>query len=67
MLRPTDIEQLKGDHSRYAVVIGVAKRAREIAVDAENKGEILIEKPVSLAITDFKKGDYVLSEEKDPE
>lgn len=67
MLRPTDIEQLKGDHSRYAVVIGVAKRAREIAVDAENNGEILIEKPVSLAIADFKKGDYVLSEEKDPE
>ncbi|MBP3389331.1 MAG: DNA-directed RNA polymerase subunit omega [Clostridia bacterium] len=65
MLRPTDIEQLKGDHSRYAVVIGVAKHARDIAIDAENKGEILIEKPVSLAIADFKNGEYVLSDESD--
>ncbi len=65
MLRPTDIEQLKGDHSRYAVVIGVAKHARDIAIDAENKGEILIEKPVSLAIADFKKGDYVITDENE--
>lgn len=27
MLRPTDIEKLKGKNSRYAVVVGVAKRA----------------------------------------
>ena len=65
MLRPTDIEQLKGDHSRDAVVIGVAKHARDIAIEAENKGEILIEKPVSLAIADFKKGDYVITDENE--
>ena len=65
MLRPTDIEQLKGDHSRYAVVIGVAKHARDIAIDAENNGEIIIENPVSLAIADFKNGEYVLSDESD--
>lgn len=28
MLAPNDIEELKGENSRYAVVIGVAKRAR---------------------------------------
>lgn len=27
MLRPTDIEKLKGKESRYAVVVGIAKRA----------------------------------------
>ncbi len=67
MLRPTDIEKLKGNNSRYAVVVGVAKRAREIAEDAENGGVILTEKPVSLAISDIKDGDYrlIVHEEKE--
>lgn len=60
MLRPTDIEKIRGVSSRYAVVVGVAKRARDIAEQAEEKGEILIEKPVSLAIGDFADGDYKL-------
>ena len=67
MLRPTDIEKLKGNNSRYAVVVGVAKRAREIAEEAEAHGEILIEKPVSLAINDFKNGDYKLIVPKEEE
>ncbi|MBQ7038819.1 MAG: DNA-directed RNA polymerase subunit omega [Clostridia bacterium] len=58
MLKPTDIEQLKGKNSRYAVVIGVAKRARSIAQDAEDNGVVLTEKPVSMAILDFTEGDY---------
>ncbi len=60
MLRPTDIEKLKGKNSRYAVVVGVAKRAREIAEEAEKSGAILTEKPVSLAIADIRDGDYRL-------
>ena len=58
MLRPTDLEKLKGNKSRYAVVMGVAKRAREIAEKAEQDGTILIEKPVSLAVADLTEGDY---------
>ena len=58
MLRPTDIENLKGNESRYAVVVGVAKRARQIAEEAENEGVVLIEKCVSLTINDFTNGDY---------
>lgn len=58
MLRPMDIEQLKGNKSRYAIVIGVAKRAREITDQANEQSAILIEKPVSLAITDLLSGDY---------
>ena len=67
MLRPTDIEKLKGKNSRYAVVVGVAKRAREIAEEAEKGGAILTEKPVSLAISDIKDGDYrlIVHEEKE--
>ena len=57
MLAPNDIEELKGENSRYAVVVGVAKRARQIAEQAEENKEILIEKTVSLAIQDFRSGD----------
>lgn len=57
MLKPTDIEELKGNHSRYAVVIGVAKRAREISENAQENDEILLDKTVSLAINDFKEGE----------
>lgn len=60
MLNPNDIETLKGNNSRYAVVIGVAKRARDIAEIAEENKEILIEKTVSLAINDIKSGEYKL-------
>ncbi len=60
MLNPTDIEVLKGNNSRYAVVIGVAKRARDIAETAEENKEILVEKTVSLAINDIKSGEYKL-------
>ncbi len=66
MLAPSDIEELKGKNSRYAVVVGVAKRARQIADEAEENKEILIEKTVSLAIRDFKNGDcslFVMSDE----
>lgn len=65
MLNPRDIENLKGNNSRYAVVIGIAKRARDIAQEAEDNGVILIEKPVSVAINDFEGGDYkmVVSDE----
>ena len=57
---------MKVKNSRYAVVVGVAKRARQIADEAEENKEILIEKTVSLAIRDFKNGDcslFVMSDE----
>ena len=66
MLNPSDIEKLKGKNSRYAVVVGIAKRARDIAQEAEDNGVILIEKPVSMAIGDFEGGDYkmIVSDEE---
>ena len=67
MLNPNDIEKIQGDNSRYAFVIGIAKRAREIAEQAEQEQTILLEKPVSMAIEDFESGDYKLVEEDHPE
>lgn len=48
---------LKGDISRYALVVAVAKRSREITDKANEDKEILIEKPVSLAVRDFLDGE----------
>lgn len=47
---------LKDHMSRYSLVIATAKRAREIAEEAEEKGEILTEKTVSLALEDIVEG-----------
>ena len=43
-----------GKVSRYALVIGVAKRARQITKDFEDCGIVSDEKSVLLAIEDFK-------------
>ena len=69
MLKPTDSERIKGKNSRYAVVVGVAKRARDIAEKAEEEGVILAEKTVSMAIGDFADGDYeiIVNEPKEEE
>ncbi len=55
-------EMLSGKKSRYSLVIGVAKRAREISSEAEQEGKIIIEKPVNLAIKDFKDHKYEIIE-----
>lgn len=60
-------DMLTGKESRYALVIGVAKRAREIANDFKEEGVITDEKPVLLAIEDFKNHKYNILEEGDEE
>lgn len=62
MHRPAAIEILKGDESYYSLVVAVAKRARDIAEEAETSGTILIEKPVQLAVEQFADGRYKLIE-----
>lgn len=42
--------------NRYMLVNVVARRARQIAEDAEMNGEILTEKPVTLAIHEVAEG-----------
>lgn len=65
MHRPSSADILQGNQSYYSLVIGIAKRARTIAEDAEEKGEILIEKPVKLAVEEFARGDYRFVERED--
>ncbi len=54
MIRASIDDMLSGKESRYALVIGVAKRARAIAQNFEDEGIITDEKPVLLAVEEFK-------------
>lgn len=54
MIRASIDDMLSGKESRYALVIGVAKRARAIAQNFEDEGIITDEKPVLLAIDELK-------------
>ncbi len=56
MLRPSMNEILKKNQSSYAFVLEVAKRARDIAAEAEEAHEVLEEKPVKLAVDEFARG-----------
>lgn len=53
MLKPSENMIRTPHRSQYSLVIAVAKRARAIADEAEQNKEILVEKPVDLAVQDF--------------
>ena len=48
--------------SRYSLVTATAKRAREIAEEAEENKQIITEKPVSLALEEILSGALVIVE-----
>lgn len=56
MLYPPVAELLKQIDSRYLLVNVVAKRARQIADEANEFGEDLPEKPVTMAIREVADG-----------
>ncbi len=56
MLYPPVADLLKNVDSRYLLVNVVAQRARQIAMEAEEKQEELTEKPVTLAIREVAEG-----------
>ncbi len=62
MFNPDLRNVLKNHTSRYSLVTAVAKRAREVAAEAEEKGEILDEKPVSIALDEIISGKYEVVE-----
>ena len=62
MFNPDLRNVLKNRTSRYSLVTAVAKRAREVAAEAEEKGEILDEKPVSIALDEILSKKYEIVE-----
>ena len=53
MLNPAIGKLINSCDNRYKLVNKIAKEAREISAEAEEQGEIIIEKPVSIAINAF--------------
>ena len=62
MLNPDLNELCKGNTSRYSLVIAAAKRAREITDEAIADEKIITEKPVSLALEEFIRGNLEIVE-----
>ncbi|MBO5745834.1 MAG: DNA-directed RNA polymerase subunit omega [Clostridia bacterium] len=50
MLNPSIGVLIQNSESRYKLVLDVAKKAREIAKEAQDNEQIIIEKPVTLAM-----------------
>jgi len=50
MLNPNIGKLIMNSNNRYRLVMDIAHEAREISEKAEKDGEIIIEKPVSIAI-----------------
>ncbi len=55
MLNPAIGKLINNCDNRYALVNKIAKRARAISEECEAREEILIEKPVSIAIDEMAK------------
>lgn len=50
-----DVDELfQGKQSKYALVVGVSKRARQITQTFEEEGTVTEDKPVLLAIEEIK-------------
>jgi DNA-directed RNA polymerase subunit omega len=50
MLNPAIGELIEIEDNRYQLVLKIAKEARNISEEAQKNEEIIVEKPVSLAI-----------------
>ncbi len=62
MLRPAMTQMITKNESCYSLVIGVAKRAREIAEELYENNLTLEEKPVKTAVDEFARGEYKIVE-----
>ncbi len=62
MFNPDLKKMLNNVNSRYSLVVGTAKRAREIRDEAVENNTILNEKTVSTAIEEIWDGKYVIEE-----
>ena len=62
MFNPDLKKMLNNVNSRYCLVVGTAKRAREIRDEAIENNTILDEKTVSTAIEEIWDGKYVIEE-----
>jgi DNA-directed RNA polymerase subunit omega len=60
-------ELFAGKQSKYALVVGVSKRAREITEEFEQSGIVTEDKPVPMAIDEIKNHEVDLVEPDEDE
>ncbi len=60
-------ELFEGKQSKYALVVGVSKRAREITQQFEDEGTVTEEKPVLMAIEQIRNHEINLMEPDEDE
>lgn len=63
MLRPAISQITTKNESSYSVVIGVAKRARQITEELYDNGMVLEQKPVKTAVEEFAARKYFIVED----
>ena len=63
MLRPSISQITTKNENSYSVVIGVAKRARQIADEIYENKQILEQKPVKTAVEEFAARKYFIVED----
>ena len=67
-MHKVDVDALfQGKQSKYALVVGVSKRAREITRKFEEEGTVTEDKPVLLAIDEIKNHEISLYEPDEDE
>lgn len=54
MIKPIADLILTPEQSRYSLVIAIAKRARQIAEEAEKNKVVLDDKPVQMAVEEYQ-------------
>lgn len=65
-MRKINVDELfEGKQSKYALVVGVSKRARQITQKFEEDGTVTEDKPVLLAIDEIKNHEINLLEPED--
>ena len=62
MFNPDLKKMLENVSSRYSLVVGTARRAREIRDEANEREEMIDTKTVSTAINEICDGKYVIQE-----
>ncbi len=65
MLRPAIGQMLNDKQSYYSLVVGVAKRARQIVDEKNEMSEIIVEKPVKTAVEELAAHKYKIIEKDD--
>ncbi len=65
MLRPAATELIRNNDSCYSLVIGIAKRARNIADELYENKQILEEKPVKTSVQEYAANKFKIVPKKE--